>query len=88
LEILIKYGADVNAANCTINEIEDDKIDYFEPNTPLDKAISFGINKNIKILKKAGAKTWEQLVKEYNIDTSLEEPEQIKMYEERRKIKK
>ncbi|MCW1369358.1 hypothetical protein OLQ19_08450, partial [Campylobacter jejuni] len=22
LEILIKYGADVNAANCTINEIE------------------------------------------------------------------
>ncbi|EAL1765194.1 ankyrin repeat domain-containing protein [Campylobacter jejuni] len=88
LEILIKYGADVNAANCTINEIENDKIDYFEPATPLDQAISFGINKNKTILKKAGAKTWEQLVKEYNIDTSLEEPEQIKMYEERRKIKK
>ncbi|HIC3365882.1 TPA: hypothetical protein ACW4KU_001786, partial [Campylobacter jejuni] len=52
LEILIKYGADVNAANCTINETKDDKIDYFEPNTPLDKAISFGINKNKTILKK------------------------------------
>ncbi|MCW1327639.1 hypothetical protein OLP42_04655, partial [Campylobacter jejuni] len=43
---------DVNAANCTINETKDDKIDYFEPNTPLDKAISFGINKNKTILKK------------------------------------
>ncbi|HDZ4265363.1 TPA: ankyrin repeat domain-containing protein, partial [Campylobacter jejuni] len=88
LEILIKYGADVNAANCTINKTKDDKINYFKPATPLDRAISFGINKNKTILKKAGAKTWEQLVKEYNIDTSLERPEQIKMYEERRKIKK
>ncbi|PCH32618.1 hypothetical protein CPH96_01715, partial [Campylobacter sp. 4] len=52
VEVLIQYGADVNAANCTINETKDDKIDYFEPNTPLDKAISFGINKNKTILKK------------------------------------
>ncbi|HFZ5121571.1 TPA: ankyrin repeat domain-containing protein, partial [Campylobacter jejuni] len=46
LEILIKYGADVNAANCTINKTKDDKINYFKPATPLDRAISFGINKN------------------------------------------
>ncbi|ECL9468139.1 hypothetical protein C3H83_08570 [Campylobacter jejuni] len=88
VEVLIQYGADVNAANCGIYKIEDGKIEYYDPATPLDEANTYDISKNIKILKKAGAKTWEQLVKEYNIDTSLEEPEQIKMYEERRKIKK
>ncbi|EAK0442159.1 hypothetical protein YZ19_08075 [Campylobacter lari] len=88
VEVLIKYGADVNAANCCISDIEDGKIEYYNPATPLDRANTCDINKNIKILKKAGAKTWEELVEEYNIDTSLEEPEQIKMYEERRKKKK
>ncbi|MFY4691566.1 ankyrin repeat domain-containing protein [Campylobacter jejuni] len=89
VEALIQYGADVNAANCCISDIEDGKIEYYDPATPLDRANrARNVSKNIKILKKAGAKTWEQLVKEYNIDTSLEEPEQIKMYEERRKIKK
>ncbi|EAI3906306.1 hypothetical protein A9Y52_07930 [Campylobacter lari] len=88
VEVLIKYGADVNAANCCISDIEDGKIEYYDPATPLDRANTCDINKNIKILKKAGAKTWEELVEEYNIDTSLEEPEQIKMYEERRKKKK
>ncbi|MCV3382381.1 ankyrin repeat domain-containing protein [Campylobacter sp. IFREMER_LSEM_CL292] len=88
VEVLIKYGADVNAANCCISDIEDGKIEYYDPATPLDRANTYDINKNIKILKKAGAKTWEKLVEEYNIDTSLEEPEQIKMYEERRKDKK
>ncbi|EPR6536674.1 hypothetical protein ACU7UA_001832, partial [Campylobacter jejuni] len=88
VEVLIQYGADVNAANCGIYKIEDGKIEYYDPATPLDRANTRDINKNIKILKKAGAKTWEELVKEYNIDTSLEEPEQIKMYEERRKDKK
>ncbi|MBF7067759.1 ankyrin repeat domain-containing protein [Campylobacter volucris] len=87
VEVLIKYGADVNAANCCISDIEDGKIEYYDPATPLDRANTCDINKNIKILKKAGAKTWEELVEEYNIDTSLEEPEQIKMYEERRKDK-
>lgn len=87
VEVLIKYGADVNAANCCISDIEDGKIEYYDPATPLDRANTCDINKNIKILKKAGAKTWEELVEEYNIDTSLEEPEQIKMYEERRKKK-
>ncbi|MCV3474344.1 ankyrin repeat domain-containing protein [Campylobacter sp. CNRCH_2014_2849] len=87
VEVLIKYGADVNAANCGISDIEDGKIEYYDPATPLDRANTCDINKNIKILKKAGAKTWEELVEEYNIDTSLEEPEQIKMYEERRKDK-
>ncbi|EPC9469507.1 ankyrin repeat domain-containing protein, partial [Campylobacter lari] len=82
VEVLIKYGADVNAANCCISDIEDGKIEYYDPATPLDRANTCDINKNIKILKKAGAKTWEELVEEYNIDTSLEEPEQIKMYEE------
>ncbi|HEC1786429.1 TPA: ankyrin repeat domain-containing protein [Campylobacter lari] len=88
VEVLIKYGADVNAANCCISDIEDGKIEYYDPATPLDRANTYDISKNIKILKKAGAKTWEELVEEYNIDTSLEEPEQIKMYEERRKDKK
>ncbi|HEC2393711.1 TPA: ankyrin repeat domain-containing protein, partial [Campylobacter jejuni] len=89
VEVLIKYGADVNAANCCISDIEDGKIEYYDPATPLDRANrARNVSKNIKILKKAGAKTWEELVKEYNIDTSLEEPEQIKMYEERRKDKK
>ncbi|MBF7048282.1 hypothetical protein IY889_00775 [Campylobacter volucris] len=87
MEVLIKYGADVNAANCGISDIEDGKIEYYDPATPLDRANTYDISKNIKILKKAGAKTWEELVEEYNIDTSLEEPEQIKMYEERRKKK-
>ncbi|EGK8037663.1 hypothetical protein IO385_001708, partial [Campylobacter lari] len=77
VEVLIKYGADVNAANCCISDIEDGKIEYYDPATPLDRANTCDINKNIKILKKAGAKTWEELVEEYNIDTSLEEPEQI-----------
>ncbi|EOB4244049.1 ankyrin repeat domain-containing protein [Campylobacter jejuni] len=89
VEVLIKYGADVNAANCCISDIEDGKIEYYDSATPLDRANrARNVSKNIKILKKAGAKTWEELVKEYNIDTSLEEPEQIKMYEERRKDKK
>lgn len=88
VEVLIKYGADVNAANCCISDIEDGKIEYYDPATPLDRANTYDISKNIKILKKAGAKTWEELVEEYNIDTSLEEPKQIKMYEERRKDKK
>ncbi|EJR9081908.1 ankyrin repeat domain-containing protein [Campylobacter jejuni] len=89
VEVLIQYGADVNAANCCISDIEDGKIEYYDPATPLDRANrARNVSKNIKILKKAGAKTWEELVKEYNIDTSLEEPEQIKMYEERRKDKK
>ncbi|EAJ7655939.1 hypothetical protein FX717_09140 [Campylobacter jejuni] len=89
VEALIQYGADVNAANCCISDIEDGKIEYYDPATPLDRANrARNVSKNIKILKKAGAKTWEELVKEYNIDTSLEEPEQIKMYEERRKDKK
>ncbi|CAM4055155.1 ankyrin repeat domain-containing protein [Campylobacter armoricus] len=87
VEVLIKYGADVNVANCCISDIENGKIEYYDPATPLDRANTYDINKNIKILKKAGAKTWEELVEEYNIDTSLEEPEQIKMYEERRKDK-
>ncbi|EAI3906308.1 ankyrin repeat domain-containing protein [Campylobacter lari] len=87
VEVLIKYGADVNAANCGISDIEDGKISYYKPATPLDRANTCDINKNIKILKKAGAKTWEELVKEYDIDTSLERIEQIKMYEERRKKK-
>ncbi|HEC1684740.1 TPA: ankyrin repeat domain-containing protein, partial [Campylobacter jejuni] len=89
VEVLIQYGADVNAANCCISDIEDGKIEYYDPATPLDRANrARNVSKNIKILKKAGAKTWEELVKEYDIDTSLEEPEQIKMYEERRKDKK
>ncbi len=88
VEVLIKYGADVNAANCRISDIEDGKISYYKPATPLDRANTYNISKNIKILKKAGAKTWEELVEEYNIDTSLERIEQIKMYEERRKDKK
>ncbi|HEB9312333.1 TPA: ankyrin repeat domain-containing protein [Campylobacter coli] len=89
VEVLIKYGADVNAANCRISDIEDGKISYYKPATPLDRANrTRNVSKNIKILKKAGAKTWEELVEEYNIDTSLERIEQIKMYEERRKDKK
>ncbi|XAK36903.1 ankyrin repeat domain-containing protein [Campylobacter coli] len=88
VEVLIKYGADVNAVNCGINKIEDGKISYYKPATPLDRANTYDISKNIKILKKAGAKTWKELVEEYNIDTSLERIEQIKMYEERRKDKK
>ncbi|OOY00775.1 hypothetical protein BOQ02_09740 [Campylobacter coli] len=89
VEVLIKYGADVNAVNCRISDIEDGKISYYKPATPLDRANrARNVSKNIKILKKAGAKTWEELVEEYNIDTSLERIEQIKMYEERRKDKK
>ncbi|EGK8182977.1 hypothetical protein IO457_001408, partial [Campylobacter coli] len=85
VEVLIKYGADINAAYFTKSIKKTGEIIYFDPKTPLDTAMTYQVEKNIKILKKAGAKTWKELVKEYNIDTSLEKIEQVKMYEERRK---
>ncbi|HED6594969.1 TPA: ankyrin repeat domain-containing protein [Campylobacter coli] len=85
VEVLIKYGADVNVVCFNRYVDETGEITEFDPETPLDIAMTYQVEKNIKILKKAGAKTWKELVKEYNIDTSLEKIEQVKMYEERRK---
>ncbi len=84
LKVLIKYGADINAAYCGL-DYEHDYKKYKKPKTPLDKAnISFKAT-NKKFLKNLGAKTWEELVKDYEIDTSLPYEEQVKMYEEKRK---
>ncbi|WP_186302477.1 hypothetical protein, partial [Campylobacter coli] len=75
------YGADVNVVCFNRYVDETGEITEFDPETPLDIAMTYQVEKNIKILKKAGAKTWKELVKEYNIDTSLEKIEQVKMYE-------
>lgn len=74
-EILLKYGAEVNAVHYSL---EDDGT-WFAVRSILD--VAYG-GKNKKLLKEAGAKTWKQLVKEYNIDTSLELSEQYRIYNE------
>jgi|InofroStandDraft_1065614.scaffolds.fasta_scaffold03854_4 hypothetical protein len=73
--ILLKYGAEVNAVHCSLN----DDGTWFAIRSILD--VAYG-GKNKKLLKEAGAKTWKQLVKEYNIDTSLELSEQYRIYNE------
>ena len=73
--ILLKYGAEVNAVHYYL---EKDGT-WFAIRSILD--VAYG-GKNKKLLKEAGAKTWKQLVKEYNIDTSLELSEQYRIYNE------
>lgn len=73
--ILIKYGAEVNAVHYSLNNDGT----WFAIRSILD--VAYG-GKNKQLLKQAGAKTWKQLVKEYNIDTSLELSEQYRIYNE------
>lgn len=73
--ILLKYGAEVNAVHYHLKKDGT----WFAVRSILD--VAYG-GKNKKLLKEAGAKTWKQLVKEYNIDTSLELSEQYRIYNE------
>lgn len=57
MEVLFKYRADINSANCRIGNIENEKIGYYKPATPLDRSNTYDINKNIKNIKKSDVNT-------------------------------
>lgn len=76
-KVLLKYGAEVNAV-CY----------YLDEKTGAWAKIRSVLDGDLEgcqcpeLLMKAGAKTWRQLVKRYNIDTNLELKEQYRIYNE------
>lgn len=89
IQLLLKYGAEVNAVGYMEKShkverngkrIREGRGEYSEPQSVLDYC---NVVQNEELLKAAGARSWEQLIKEYNIDTTLTVPEQVRIYYER-----
>lgn len=81
VKVLLKYGAEVNAVCYDLDDRDKEGTTWERIRSVLDGDPYDGCQYP-QLLSKAGAKSWKQLVKRYNIDTSLELKEQYRIYNE------